>query len=51
DKGNVVAQLAAKHTFIEEQNDETGSWLTIELSEVERNLFQQYITKEKSMNS
>ncbi|MGO2980917.1 MAG: GTPase HflX [Leuconostoc mesenteroides] len=51
DKGNVVAQLAAKHKFIEEQYDETGSWLTIELSEVERNLFQQYITKEKSMNS
>ncbi|MDC2816669.1 GTPase HflX [Leuconostoc suionicum] len=51
DKGNVVAQLAAKHKFIEEQYDETGSWLTIELSEVERNLFQQYITEAKSMNS
>ncbi|MDV7740245.1 GTPase HflX [Leuconostoc mesenteroides] len=51
DKGNIVAQLAAKHKFIEEQYDETGSWLTIELSEVERNFFQQYITKEKSMNS
>ncbi len=51
DKGNIVAQLAAKHKFIEEQYDETGSWLTVELSEVERNLFQQYITEAKSMNS
>lgn len=51
DKGNVVAQLAAKHQFIKENYDETGSWLTVELSEVERNLFQQYITKTKSMNS
>ncbi|GMA70116.1 GTPase HflX [Leuconostoc litchii] len=51
DKNDVVAQLAAQHKFITEEYDETGSWLTVELSKFERNLFQQYIVNTTSVDS
>lgn len=43
DKGNVQAQLAAKHTFLQEDYDDTGTLITIELSTNERETFKDYI--------
>ncbi|KAI3473659.1 hypothetical protein Pfo_031500 [Paulownia fortunei] len=38
DKGNVQAQLAAKHTFLQEDYDDTGTLITVELSTNEREI-------------
>lgn len=43
DKGNVQAQLAAKHTFLQEDYDDTGTLITVELSTNERETFKDYI--------
>ncbi|OQJ73760.1 GTPase HflX [Leuconostoc pseudomesenteroides] len=43
DKGNVQAQLAAKHTFLQEDYDDTGTLITVELSTNERETFRDYI--------
>lgn len=43
DKGNVQAQLAAKHTFLQEDYDDTGTLITVELSTNEREIFKDYI--------
>ncbi|MGR8837158.1 GTPase HflX [Leuconostoc falkenbergense] len=43
DKGNVQAQLAAKHTFLQENYDDTGTLITVELSTNERETFKDYI--------
>lgn len=43
DKGNVQAQLAAKHTFLQEDYDDTGILITVELSTNERETFKDYI--------
>lgn len=43
DKGNVQAQLAAKHTFLQEDYDDTGTLITVELSTNEREAFKDYI--------
>ncbi|MGO3499298.1 GTPase HflX [Leuconostoc falkenbergense] len=43
DKGNVQAQLAAKHTFLQEDYDGTGTLITVELSTNEREIFKDYI--------
>ncbi|MCC8440510.1 MULTISPECIES: GTPase HflX [Leuconostoc] len=43
DKGNIQAQLAAKHTFLQEDYDDTGTLITVELSTNERETFKDYI--------
>lgn len=43
DQGAVQAKLAAKHTFSKEDYDETGTLITVELSELERKLYADYI--------
>lgn len=43
DQGAVQAKLAAKHTFNKEDYDETGTLITVELSELERKLYADYI--------
>ena len=43
DKGGISAKLAANHTFITEDYDEHGSLITVELSQLERELFKEYI--------
>ena len=43
DQGAVQAKLAAKHTFSKEDYDETGTLITVELSELERKLYVDYI--------
>lgn len=43
DKGNIQAQLAAKHTFLQEDYDDTGTLITVELSTNEREIFKDYI--------
>lgn len=43
DKGNVQAQLAVKHTFLQEDYDDTGTLITVELSTNERETFKDYI--------
>lgn len=43
DKGNIQAQLAAKHTFLQEDYDDTGTLITVELSTNERDTFKDYI--------
>lgn len=43
DKGHIQAQLAAKHTFETLDYDSTGTLITVDLSPLERNLFQEYI--------
>lgn len=43
DQGAVQAKLAAKHTFSKEDYDETGTLITVELSESERKLYADYI--------
>lgn len=43
DKGNIQAQLAAKHTFLQEDYDDTGTLITVELSTNERKTFKDYI--------
>lgn len=43
DQGAVQAKLAAKHTFSKEDYDETGTLITVELSELERKLYAGYI--------
>lgn len=43
DQGAVQAKLAAKHTFSKEDYDETGTLITVELSELERKLYTDYI--------
>lgn len=43
DQGAVQAKLAAKHTFSKEDYDETGTLITVELSELERTLYADYI--------
>ena len=43
DQGAVQAKLAAKHTFSKEDYDETGTLITVELSELERKLYAVYI--------
>ncbi|MBU7537168.1 GTPase HflX [Leuconostoc lactis] len=42
-QGAVQAKLAAKHTFSKEDYDETGTLITVELSELERKLYADYI--------
>ena len=42
-QGAVQAKLAAKHTFSKEDYDETGTLITVELSELERKLYVDYI--------
>lgn len=43
DQGAVQAKLAAKHTFSKEDYDETGTLITVELSELEHKLYADYI--------
>ena len=43
DKGNIQAQLAAKHTFLQKDYDDTGTLITVELSTNERETFKDYI--------
>lgn len=43
DKGNIQAQIAAKHTFLQEDYDDTGTLITVELSTNERETFKDYI--------
>lgn len=43
DKGNIQAQLAAKHTFLQEDYDDTGTLITVELSTNESEIFKDYI--------
>lgn len=43
DQGAVQAKLATKHTFSKEDYDETGTLITVELSELERKLYADYI--------
>lgn len=43
DQGAVQAKLAAKHTFSKEDYDEIGTLITVELSELERKLYADYI--------
>lgn len=43
DQGAMQAKLAAKHTFSKEDYDETGTLITVELSELERKLYADYI--------
>lgn len=43
EQGAVQAKLAAKHTFNKEDYDETGTLITVELSELERKLYADYI--------
>lgn len=43
EQGAVQAKLAAKHTFNKEDYDETGTLITVELSELERKLYTDYI--------
>ena len=43
DQGAVQAKLAANHTFIAENYDDSGTLLTVELSQLELEKFKKYI--------